>query len=52
MSAPIENPAKCERRGVIRFLLAKHHSAAEMHRELGAVYGPNIMSEGVVRQWV
>uniref|UniRef100_A0A1B6DDI6 Mos1 transposase HTH domain-containing protein n=1 Tax=Clastoptera arizonana TaxID=38151 RepID=A0A1B6DDI6_9HEMI len=52
MSAAIENPAKCEVRSVIRFLYAKNHSAAEIHRELCAVYGPNIMSEDVVRQWV
>ncbi len=30
----------------------KNHSAAEIHRELYVVYGPNIMSEGVVCQWV
>ncbi|GBL72998.1 hypothetical protein AVEN_128168-1 [Araneus ventricosus] len=52
MCAAIENPAKCEVRGVIRFLWAKRLSAADIHRELCAVYGPNIMSEGVVRQWV
>lgn len=52
MSAAIENPAKCEVRAVIRFLLAKNLSAADIHRELCAVYGPNIISEGVVRQWV
>lgn len=52
MSAAIENPAKCEVRSVIRFLLAKNHSAAEIHRELCAVYGPNIMGEGLVRRWV
>ncbi|GFY18822.1 HTH_48 domain-containing protein [Trichonephila clavipes] len=51
MCAAIENPAKCEVRGVIRFLWAKKLSAADIHRELRAVYGPNIMSEGVVRQW-
>ncbi|GBL94849.1 Histone-lysine N-methyltransferase SETMAR [Araneus ventricosus] len=39
-------------RGVIRFLWARKLSAADIHRELCAVYGPNIMSEGVVRQWV
>ncbi|GBM52926.1 Histone-lysine N-methyltransferase SETMAR [Araneus ventricosus] len=52
MCAAIENPAKCELRGVIRFLWAKKLSAADIHRELCAVYGPNILSEGVVRQWV
>ncbi|GBM51790.1 Histone-lysine N-methyltransferase SETMAR [Araneus ventricosus] len=52
MRAAIENPAKCEVRGVMRFLWTKKLSAAEIHRELCAVFGPNIMSEGVVRQWV
>ncbi|GBN55166.1 hypothetical protein AVEN_231700-1 [Araneus ventricosus] len=52
MCAAIENPAKCEVREVIRFLWAKKLSAAGIHRELCAVYRPNIMSEGVVRQWV
>ncbi|GBM19106.1 hypothetical protein AVEN_135595-1 [Araneus ventricosus] len=52
MCASKENPAKCEMREVIRFLWAKKLSAADIHRELCAVYGPNIMSEGVVRQWV
>ncbi|GBO26194.1 hypothetical protein AVEN_213794-1 [Araneus ventricosus] len=52
MCASKENPAKCEMRGVIRFLWAKKLSAANILRELCAVYEPNIMSEGVVRQWV
>jgi hypothetical protein len=26
-------------------------SAAEIHRELCAVYGQNMMSEGIIRQW-
>ncbi|GFX12267.1 histone-lysine N-methyltransferase SETMAR [Trichonephila clavipes] len=51
MCGPIENPAKCEVRGVIRFLWAKKLSAVDIHRELCAVNGPNIMSEGVVCQW-
>ncbi|KAG8251797.1 hypothetical protein J6590_071835 [Homalodisca vitripennis] len=46
MSAMIENPAKCEVRGVVRFLWSKSCTAAEIHRELSAVYGPNIMREG------
>ncbi|GBO36303.1 hypothetical protein AVEN_272950-1 [Araneus ventricosus] len=52
MCASKENPAKCEMQEVIRFLWAKKLSAADIHRELCAVYGPNVMSEGVVRQWV
>ncbi|GBN41819.1 hypothetical protein AVEN_130062-1 [Araneus ventricosus] len=52
MCAAIENHAKCEVRGVVRFLWAKKLSAADIRCELCAVYGPNIMSEGVVCQWV
>ncbi|XP_075229662.1 uncharacterized protein LOC142329169 isoform X20 [Lycorma delicatula] len=52
MCAVIENPAKCEVRAVIRFFTAKQYSAADIHRELCGVYGPKIMSEGVVRDWV
>jgi hypothetical protein len=46
----INNPASCEICVVIRFLHAKCMSAAEIRRELCAVYGQNIMSEGTVRQ--
>ncbi|GBM98491.1 hypothetical protein AVEN_140723-1 [Araneus ventricosus] len=52
MCASKENPAKCEMRGVTGFLWAKKLSAADIHHELCAVYRPNIMSEGVVSQWV
>ncbi len=52
MNAVIENLAKCKVWGGVRFLWAKNHSAAEIHCELGAVYGSNIMSEDVVYQWV
>jgi hypothetical protein len=51
MCPAIYNPASCEIRAVIRFLLAKSMSAAEIHRELCAVYGQIVMSEGTVRQW-
>jgi transposase len=47
----IDNPASSEIRAVIRFLHAKNMSAAEIHRELCAVYGQNVTSEGTVRQW-
>jgi hypothetical protein len=26
-------------------------SAAEIHRELWVVYGQNVMSEGIIREW-
>jgi hypothetical protein len=53
MCAVIETPAECEIRAVIRFLQAEGHSAAEIHRRMSAVYGPNFMSdmyEGVVHK--
>jgi hypothetical protein len=46
----IDNPDSCEIRVVFRFLHAKNMSAAKIHRELCAVYGQNVPSEGTVRQ--
>jgi hypothetical protein len=51
MCAAINNPASCEVRAVIRFLLARNNNAAESHRQLCEVYGPNVMSDSKVRQW-
>jgi hypothetical protein len=51
MCPAIYNPVSCEIRAVIRFLRVKNMSVAEIYRELCAVYGQNIMSEGPVRQW-
>jgi hypothetical protein len=51
MCASIENPASCEVRSVIRFLLAENHKPIEIHRRLCKVYGNNVMSEGGVWQW-
>jgi hypothetical protein len=51
MYPAIDNPASCEIPSVIRILHAKNTSAAEIHHELCAVYGQNIMSERTVRQW-
>jgi hypothetical protein len=50
MCSAIDNPASCEIRAVIRFLRTKNMIAAEIHRELCAVYGQNVISEGTVRQ--
>jgi transposase len=50
MCSAIDNPASCETCTVI-FLHTKNMSAAEICRELRAVYGQNVMSEGTVRQW-
>jgi len=39
MAAPIQSPAKCEVRSVIRFLKAKGERPAEIHRQIVTVYG-------------
>jgi hypothetical protein len=52
MCPAIDNPASYEIRAVIIFFLhAKNLSVAEIHRELCAVYGQNVMSERTVRHW-
>jgi hypothetical protein len=51
MCSAIDNPASCEIRAVIHFLHAKNVTAAEIHCELGAVYGQNVINPGTVRQW-
>jgi hypothetical protein len=43
MAAPIQNPAKCEVRSVIRFLNAKDERPAEIHKQIVAVHG-NVMN--------
>ncbi|GFX70267.1 histone-lysine N-methyltransferase SETMAR [Trichonephila clavipes] len=52
MSKTIDQPADCEIRSVIRFLTAKNVSAAEIHRQISDVYGPNAMSSSKVRKWM
>jgi len=39
MAAPIQSPAKCEVRSVIRLLNAKGERPAEIHKQIVAVYG-------------
>jgi hypothetical protein len=51
MCPATDNPASCELRAVILHLHTKIMTAAEIHRELCTVYGPNVMSEGTGRQW-
>jgi hypothetical protein len=51
MFPAIDNAASCKTRAVIRLLHAKVRSTAEIHSELCAVYGQNLMNEGTVRQW-
>jgi transposase len=46
-----DRPASREIRVVIRFLHVNNMSAAEIHCELWAVYGQDVMTVGTVRQW-
>ena len=50
MAAPIQSPAKCEVRSVIRFLNVKGERPAEIHKHIVAVYG-NVMYRQNVMQW-
>ena len=43
MTAPIQSPAKCEVRSVIRFINAKGERPAEIHKQIVAPYG-NVMN--------
>jgi len=49
-AAPIQSPAKCEVRSVIRFLNAKGERPAEIHKQIFAVYG-NVMNRQNVTKW-
>jgi hypothetical protein len=50
MAAPIQSPAKCEVRSVIRFLNAKVERPAEIHKRIVAVYG-KVMNRQNVTKW-
>jgi hypothetical protein len=50
MAAPIQRPAKCEVRSVIRFLNPKGERPAEIHKQTVAVYG-NVMNRQNVPKW-
>jgi hypothetical protein len=42
MAVPIQSPAKCEVRSVVRFLNPKGERPAEIHKQIVAIYG-NVM---------
>jgi len=50
MAAPIQSPAKCVVRSIIRFLNATGKSPAEIHKQIVAVYG-NVMNRQNVTKW-
>lgn len=51
MNTTISEPASCEGHPVIHFLLVKKNIAAEIHKHLCEVYGPNFMNESMVTHW-
>ncbi|GFY07655.1 HTH_48 domain-containing protein [Trichonephila clavipes] len=51
MRIAIENPASCEVRSVIRFLLAKNLKLMEIYRQACEVYRNNVMNESSIRKW-
>ena len=50
IAAPIQSPAKCKVRSVIRFLNAKGERPAEIEKQLVAVYS-NVMNRQNVTKW-
>lgn len=50
MDPPIENPADCETRAVIRCLSAKGIKAVKTHCQICEVYEQNVMSDRMVRK--
>jgi len=50
MAVPIQSPAKCELRSVIRFLNAKGDRPAEIHTQIVAVCG-DVMNRQNVTKW-
>jgi len=50
IAAPIQSPAKCEVRSVLRFLNAKCERPAEIHKKIVAVYG-DFMNRQNVTKW-
>jgi hypothetical protein len=50
MAAPIQSPAKCAARSVVRFLNAKCERPAEIHEQIVAVYG-NVMNQQNMTKW-
>jgi hypothetical protein len=49
MAAPIQSPAKCDVRPVIRFLNAKGERPAEIQKQIVAVYGNVMIGENVTK---
>ena len=52
MFKTIDHPADCEIQSVIQFATIKNISAAEIHKRITDMYGPNAMSSSKVHKWV
>jgi len=52
MAAPIQSPAKCEVRSVLRFLNAKMNVLAEIHKQTVAVCGNFMNQQNVMVPWI
>ena len=50
MAAPIQSPAKCEVRSVVRFLNAKGARPAEIHKQIFAVFGKVMNRQNVTKK--
>jgi len=50
MATPIQSPAKCEVRSVIRFLNAKGERPTKIHKQIDVAYG-NVMNQQNVTKW-
>jgi hypothetical protein len=50
MATPIQSPAKCDVRSVIRFLNAKGERPAEIHEQIITVYG-DVMELQDMTKW-
>lgn len=51
MSVSIPNPASCEVRSVIRYLLAKENAPFQIFNEMKTVYGDGVMNRTNVYKW-
>ncbi len=52
MELPLASVPDCEVWSVIRFLRARGETAAEIHRQISAVYGEECTSKSMVYHWV
>jgi hypothetical protein len=51
MFKKIKKAAACEIQSVICFLNARNMKQADIHRQVGEVYGEHAMSDSMVRRW-